>query len=328
LSFEAVHTPVLPEETAALLGAALEAEGVPDGSGALFIDGTLGEGGHSELFLTRFPKLNVIGIDADSKILYAARERLSRFRDRMVFHEGWNDEFFKFYPMDGGAPLPCIILLDLGVSLFHYEKGDRGFSFWTDESLDMRIDTTRGVPASGLLSTLSEAELEKLLRENAEERFARRIAKAIVMERKSAPITRTLDLAELVTAAVPLFARHRRLHPATRTFAALRVAVNGELERLPSLLELAFNTLKPGGRLGVISFHSLEDRIVKNYFRSLTRDCICPPEAPVCVCRGHRLARPITTKPVAPTEAEVAENPPSRSAKLRVIEKVYINRSD
>ena len=316
------HTPVLPAETLSLLGGGLLLSGAETGAGELFVDGTVGEGGHTELFLTRFSALQAIGVDADGAILERARRRLSRFGERAAFHEGWADDFFRLYPVEGAdVPRPGIILLDLGVSLFHYEEGGRGFSFRKDEPLDMRIDTARGESAAELLAALDEAGLERLLRENAEERFSRRIARSLVRARREAAIQTSAALAEIVRAAVPPFARHGRTDPATKTFAALRIAANGELQRLPALLEAAFAVLKPGGRMGVITFHSLEDRIVKNYFRFLAKDCVCPPSEPVCVCRGRRLARLITTKAVPPSDAEVARNPPSRSAKLRVIEK-------
>ncbi|MDR2481933.1 MAG: 16S rRNA (cytosine(1402)-N(4))-methyltransferase RsmH [Spirochaetaceae bacterium] len=317
------HTPVLPEETLYYLSGGLISQGVETGENELFVDGTLGEGGHTELFLSRFPNLRVIGIDADNAIVSVARKRLTRFGERVVFHTGWADDFFRFYPKDSGLLKPGIILLDLGVSLFHYEKGDRGFSFRLDESLDMRIDTTKDMPASDLLASLTEEELVSILFRNAEERYARRIARAITQARETSAINNSGALAEIVYNAVPVFVRHAKTHPATKTFQALRIAVNGELDRLPALLAAAFSALKIGGRLGVISFHSLEDRIVKNFFRDAARDCICPPSAPVCVCRGRRLGRLITPKPVSASEAELIRNPPSRSAKLRVIEKVY-----
>ncbi|MDR2468717.1 MAG: 16S rRNA (cytosine(1402)-N(4))-methyltransferase RsmH [Spirochaetaceae bacterium] len=321
-SFNPCHVPVLATETLETLSGALKLLGNETGEDELFVDGTLGEGGHSERFLTQFPQLRVIGVDADREIMGVARERLTRFGGRIAFHEGWADDFFRYYPVDNAElPRPGMILLDLGVSLFHYEKGGRGFSFRLDESLDMRIDITRGTSAAGLLATLSERALARLLAENSGERFAKRIARALVNARAEAPITSSAVLAEIVSNAVPSFVRHHAIHPATKTFAALRIAVNGELERLPALLDAAFTALKPGGRFGVITFHSLEDRIVKNYFRDLARDCICPPSVPKCVCRGRRLARLITNKPIAPTEAECAQNAPSRSAKLRVVEK-------
>ncbi|MDR0527778.1 MAG: 16S rRNA (cytosine(1402)-N(4))-methyltransferase RsmH [Spirochaetaceae bacterium] len=318
------HKPVLPNETLEFLGGGLLQQGNASGTDELMVDGTLGEGGHSELFLRRFSGLRVVGIDADRVIMESAKQRLSEFGARVLFHEGWADDFFKFYPQENTAfPRPGIILLDLGVSLFHYEKGGRGFSFQSDELLDMRIDTSRGENAAALLNTLNEEELANLLFQNAGERHSRRIARAIIAERQKAPLKNARELARLVCAAVPPPARHRKTHAATKTFAALRIAVNGELERLPALLKTAFSVLKPGGRFGVISFHSLEDRIIKNYFKELAKDCICPPSAPKCVCRGKRLARQITPKGITASKDELSFNPPSRSARLRVVEKIF-----
>jgi 16S rRNA (cytosine1402-N4)-methyltransferase len=236
------------------------------------------------------------------------------------FFQGWADDFFALYPID--VPRPGISLIDWGVSLFHYEKGGRGFSFLQDEVLDMRIDRGRGEPAHAILAKKSEKEIADLLYGNAEERYSRRIARAIVRRREEGPLTTSKQLAELVMRVYPARERHSKRHPATKTFQALRIAVNTELLRLPALLESAFGILEVGGRMGVITFHSLEDRIVKNFFREGAKDCVCPPSAPICNCRGHRLLRLITSKAVSPCETEVADNPPSRSAKLRVVEKV------
>lgn len=337
----AVHTPVLLEETLSFLA--------PKRAGEFMIDGTLGEGGHSEAFLSRFADVRICGIDADTDILAIARERLKRFGDRMMFYSGWSHDFFlalQNQDQNNDAnqnqnkmlfqwPRPDIILLDLGVSLFHYEKGDRGFSFVKDEVLDMRIDAGRedgsGERAADLLARLSEKDLADLLFFNAEERFSRRIAHAIVEARRFSPVTSSALLADIVKGAVPSAYRYGKIHPATKTFQALRIAVNGELENLPRLLQMAFAVLKSGGRMGVISFHSLEDRIVKNFFRELAR--LKEPEeiekiGKIGESEGKRGSAPIikcrlaTKKPLAPTEDEMKRNPPSRSAKLRVVEKV------
>jgi 16S rRNA (cytosine1402-N4)-methyltransferase len=322
---------VLPEETVELLSGGFRVFGNENGQDILMIDSTLGEGGHSEAFLTKFPCINVIGIDADENILAVAKDRLAHFGNRVSFFHGWSDDFFALYPTNAAANAasarPDIILIDLGVSLFHYRKGGRGFSFLSDEVLDMRIDRGRGEAAHVILNKKSEKEIADLLFNNAQERYSRRIARAIVKRRAECPVTTAKQLAELVFGAYPARERggrrgHPRVHPATKTFQALRIAVNDELSRLPALLERAFSVLKLGGRMGVITFHSLEDRIVKNFFREGAKDCVCPPSAPICNCRGHRLMRLITHKAVAPSEAAAADNPPSRSAKLRVIEKV------
>jgi 16S rRNA (cytosine1402-N4)-methyltransferase len=284
------------------------------------VDATLGEGGHSRLFLSRFPDLRVIGIDADREIQERAREGLGEFGDRIRFYTAWSQEFFARYPPD--LERPDSILIDLGVSLYHYERGGRGFSFRKDEVLDMRIDRDRGQGAAELLARISEGDLADLLYANAEERFSRRIARAITEARRRGALTGSAALAGIVEQAVPPAYRHGPVHPATRTFQALRIAVNGELSRLEELLEAALGVLKPRGRMGVISFHSLEDRVVKNFFRERGRDCTCPPNEPICSRYGERRrVNLLTRKPVAPGEDEVRNNPPSRSAKLRVVEK-------
>jgi 16S rRNA (cytosine1402-N4)-methyltransferase len=309
---EFVHTPVLPEETIQWLA--------PRGKGELMVDATLGEGGHSYAFLSRFPDLHIIGIDADPDILEAARGRLGVFGERVHYYRGWSQDFFAEFPRD--IKRPNTILIDLGVSLFHYEKGGRGFSFRKDEALDMRIDTGRGLSAAELVARLSEKDLADLLYRNGEERYSRRIARAITEARSRSALTSSAVLAGIVERAVPPWYRRGPGHPATRTFQALRIAVNGELDRLPDLLEAALGSLEAGGRMGVISFHSLEDRIVKNFFREKNKDCTCPPETPICRCGGRRLVRLLARKGICPGEDEIKNNPPSRSARLRVVEKI------
>ena len=284
------------------------------------VDATVGEGGHLYAFLSQFPELRAIGIDADPEILKTARERLGGFGERVQFYSGWSHDFFAEYP--GEYKRPDTILIDLGISLFHYEKSGRGFSFRYDEKLDMRIDESSGISAAELIARLSEKDLADLLFANAEERYSRRIARAIGEAKSSGAINSSAVLAEIVERAVPPVYRHGPIHPATRTFQALRIAVNGELSRLEGLLEAAFRVLEPAGRLGVISFHSLEDRIVKNFFREKNRDCICPPEAPICKCRGQRALTMLTRKGVSPGEEEIRKNPPSRSARFRAVEKI------
>ena len=307
-----VHNPVLLAETLHYLA--------PKGDNALMVDATLGEGGHSYAFLSQFPTLRVIGVDADPVIQEVARKRLSLFGDRIHFYSGWSHIFFAEYPTE--IKRPDIILIDLGISLFHYEKSGRGFSFRKDELLDMRLDPHFGPSAADLVMQLPEGELADLIYENGEERYSRRIARAIVEARKRSKIETTDGLAALIERAVPASYRHGPIHPATRTFQALRIAVNGELSRLESLLDSALHVLENGGRLGVITFHSLEDRIVKNFFRMQNKDCTCPPEAPICTCKGQRAVALVTKKPVVPGLDEIRSNPPSRSAKLRVVEKV------
>jgi 16S rRNA (cytosine1402-N4)-methyltransferase len=316
---EVIHTPVLLEETIKYLA--------PRKSGELMVDATIGEGGHSYAFLNQFPALKVIGIDADPEILKIAEQRLESFGERIQFYSGWSHDFFAEYPEK--YKRPDTILLDLGISLYHYEKSGRGFSFRYDEKLDMRIDTSSGFSASELISRLSEKELADLLYANAGERHSRRIARAVAEAKRFSQVTSSVVLSEIIERAVPKEASMRRkeahsspIHPATRTFQALRIAVNGELSRLEDLLTAAFRVLEPGGRLGVISFHSLEDRIVKNFFRGKNRDCICPPEAPICKCGGQRELTILTGKGLSPGEEEIRKNPPSRSARFRAAEKI------
>jgi 16S rRNA (cytosine1402-N4)-methyltransferase len=309
---EIVHTPVLLEETIKYLA--------PRKAGELMIDSTVGEGGHLHSFLSQFPELKAIAIDADAEIIKIARERLSPFGERVQFYNGWSHDFFAEYP--GKYKRPDTILMDLGVSLYHYEKSGRGFSFRYDEKLDMRIDTSTGLSAAELIERLSEKDLADLIYTNSGERYSRRIAKAVREAKAGGMLTSTALLAEIIESAVPPAYRYGPMHSATKTFMALRIAVNGELSRLADLLEAAFRILEPGGRRGVITFHSLEDRIVKNFFREKNRDCICPPEAPICKCGGQRELMILTKKGICAGEEETRKNPASRSARFRAVEKI------
>ncbi|MBR6583709.1 MAG: 16S rRNA (cytosine(1402)-N(4))-methyltransferase RsmH [Treponema sp.] len=313
---EIVHTPVLLNECLDYLspiGESFE-------KNALMIDSTLGEGGHSFNFLSKFENLKIVGLDADKVIQAKARERLSCFGQRMNFFNGWFNDFYANYPSE--YEKPDLILFDLGISVFHYEKSDRGFSFRYDEKLDMRLNAESEKSASDLVNELSETELADMIYLYGEEKLSRRIAKAIVDARSGGKIESSKALAEIIWNCVPANYRYGQIHPATRTFQALRIAVNGELKRLPKALSDAFACLKPGGKMGVITFHSLEDRIVKNYFRNLGKQCVCPPEVAVCRCGGSECAEILTRKPICPTEEEIKANSPSRSAKLRVIRKI------
>lgn len=306
-----IHVPVLLEETLRVLG---------DGEPRLLLDCTLGEGGHSKAFLERFPDLRVIGLDADPDAQARARERLAGFGQRVEFVGGYFDEYLE---KDAGEERrPDIVLMDLGISMFHYELSSRGFSFRRDEALDMRLDPRSGESASDILAGRREEELADIIYRYGEERYSRRIARAIVAVRSRGRIGTAKALADLVWGAVPPEARRGRLHPATRTFQALRIAVNDELGRLGRGLSGAARRLKVGGRLGVISFHSLEDGMVKRAFRELCRACVCPPEIARCQCGGMSSFESLTGKPVSAGEAELAANPPSRSAKLRAVRKL------
>ena len=313
---EIVHTPVLLNECLDYLSPV----GESFEKNALMIDSTLGEGGHSFNFLSKFENLKIVGLDADKVIQAKAKERLSCFGDRMNFFNGWFNDFYANYPSE--YEKPNLILFDLGISVFHYEKSDRGFSFRYDEKLDMRLNAESEKSAADLVNELSETELADMIYLYGEEKLSRRIAKAIVDARSGGKIESSKALAEIIWNCVPANYRYGQIHPATRTFQALRIAVNGELKRLPKALSDAFACLKPGGKMGVITFHSLEDRIVKNYFRNLGKQCVCPPEVAVCRCGGSECAELLTRKPICPTEEEIKANSPSRSAKLRVIRKI------
>ncbi|MCQ2573800.1 MAG: 16S rRNA (cytosine(1402)-N(4))-methyltransferase RsmH [Treponema sp.] len=313
---EIVHTPVLLNECLSYLSPV----GEPFEAHALMVDSTLGEGGHTSNFLAKFPTLSVIGLDADKVIQARAKERLAPFGDRMNF---FNGNFSDFYADAKERKVcPDIILFDLGISVFHYERSKRGFSFRYDEELDMRINPAVGESAADLVNNLPEEKLADLIYLYGEEKLSRRIARAICEARQGGKISSSKALGDIIWNCVPANYRYGNIHPATRTFQALRIAVNGELTRLPKALHNAFNCLNAGGKMGVITFHSLEDRIVKNYFRNLGKQCVCPPERAICNCGGKQCAEILTRKPVGPTEEEIKMNSPSRSAKLRVIRKI------
>jgi len=320
---EIVHTPVLLNECLDYLSPV----GEPFENDAYMIDSTLGEGGHSNAFLSKYSGLHIIGLDADKNIQARAKERLSKFAEegRMRFFNGWFNDFYSNF--DEQTDLtegkhPNLILFDLGISVYHYERSGRGFSFRYDEPLDMRLNFEEGESAADIVNTWKEEELANMIYLYSDEKMSRRIAKAICEARNLGKIESSKALAEIIYNSVPGNYRHGNIHPATRTFQALRIAVNSELRRLPEAIHDAFNILEVGGKLGVITFHSLEDRIVKNYFRNLGKQCVCPPEQAICNCGGKPCAEILTKKPIDPTEQEVKENSPSRSAKLRVVRKL------
>jgi len=315
---EYMHTPVMRNECLDLLASRNKND--------LFVDANTGEGGHSLAFLSGFPGLKMVCIDADGVILDIAKKRLEQFKDRVYFYNGWSFNFFTEYPSE--LKRPDIILFDLGVSSYHYKVSGKGFSFDKDEFLDMRISAEDSLTAAELIARLPEKELADLIYNNSGERYSRRIASLIVTERQKAAVTTTSALADLINRAVPASYQYGPINPATRTFQALRIAVNGELSKLHALLEAAFRVLEPGGRLGVISFHSLEDKIVKNFIRTMNKNCICPPEAPICRCSGVRSVNVLTKKGITPSKDEIERNPPSRSARLRVVEKILDGDDD
>lgn len=305
------HTSVMLSETLSFLA--------PRKDGELMIDATLGEGGHTEAFLERFQTLSVIGLDADPVIQARARERLSRFEGRMDFYLGYYDGFFESCAQNGKHF--DTVLFDLGISMFHFEGSARGFSFRKDEELDMRLSPNAERSAKDLVNTEKEEDLANIIFNYGEERYSRRIAKAIVEARKKAKIYGSTELAEIIYKAVPADYRHGRVHPATKTFQALRIAVNSELERIQRSLEFALDALNDDGRIGVITFHSLEDRIVKQFFKEKNKACTCGPEKPICTCGGKRVVEILTRKALLPSEAEISRNSASRSAKFRVVRK-------
>jgi 16S rRNA (cytosine1402-N4)-methyltransferase len=307
------HTPVLLEPVVALLGSA-ERE-------FFLVDATLGEGGHAEAMLSAYPGLRLAGVEADAEVREIARRRLERFGERVEIYGEWFDEFFRAFSVRFSRR-PDRIFFDLGISMHHFTRSGRGFSFQREEPLDMRIRQDEERTAADLVNQAPAEDLEKLIREYGEERLAARIARAIARERSSRPIRTSRELAQVIWNAVPAGYRHGRIHPATRTFQALRIAVNDELGRLERALEDAFRLLAVEGRIGVIAFHSLEDRIVKHFFRQKNRTCTCPPELPVCRCGGKREAILLTPKPLSASEEEKRDNPASRSAHLRVVQKV------
>ncbi len=303
-----VHQPVLLAEVLAYL--------VPPADGGTMIDATLGQGGHAEAFLLRYPRLVLIGVDADPAVLETARARLRPFGDRARLVNGWFGSFLSSFDREQA---PDLILMDLGVSRFHYEAAGRGFSFDREEPLDMRLSPDLPISASDIVNSWAPVDIADILFRYGEERFSRAIASRIARERAKRPIETSALLASVVAAAVP--GGRRRIHPATRTFQALRIAVNRELEQLEQGLRAVPRLLPAGGRVGVISFHSLEDRMVKTFFREKSRECTCPPEWPICQCGGKAELRLVTRKPAVASDEEVARNPASRSARLRVAEK-------
>jgi 16S rRNA (cytosine1402-N4)-methyltransferase len=308
------HVPVLAEEVMSMLSPA---------PGSLQIDATLGGGGHTERILEATdPDGKLLGLDADAAAIERVRRRLARFGDRLVLRQANFRELGAVAPAAGFAVADGC-LFDLGLSSYQLGDAGRGFGIRTGGPLDMRFDPSRGVPAADLLATLDVDGLTALFRRYGEEPNARRIARAVVEARRTSPLSTAEELAALVERVSPGNPRvRRRIHPATRVFQALRIAVNDELDALQAGLAAAVDLLRPGGRLVVLSYHSLEDRIVKRFLAAERRGCVCPPEAPVCVC-GHQPRLRLVTRPsLVPSGAEVAANPRARSARLRAAERL------
>ena len=291
-------------------------------SGGIYVDGTVGGGGHAERILDGCaPDGVLLGFDQDAEALAAAGRRLARFGDRCRLFRR-NFALLGETLAELGIAAIDGLLLDLGVSSHQLDSAERGFSFQQDAPLDMRMDREASCTAADLVNDLPEEELSRIIREYGEERWARRIAAAIVRARQAAPLARTGELAAVVSGAIPRALQEERIHPATRTFQALRIAVNDELGSLERGLAAGLERLSPGGRVVVISFHSLEDRIVKSRFRERARGCICPRQIPYCVCGQLPQLRILTSKPVTAGNAEVTANPRARSAKLRAAERI------
>ena len=308
----APHRPVLLKETMEFL--------VPE-RGGLFVDCTVGLGGHSEAILKFSARTRVVGMDLDPSALAYARQRLAPFGERFQAFQANFRELADVLSRAGEHDTDGI-LVDLGVSSLQFDSPERGFSFRFDAPLDMRMDPTSGATAADLLQQLPESEIARIIFEFGEERHSRRIARRIVERREQGkPVTTTKELADLVMSAVG-GRKQDQIHPATRTFQALRIAVNDELEGLGDFVELAVDLLAADGRFVGISFHSLEDRILKQELRRLSGHCQCPPRLPVCSCGAKELVEILTRRPVAPSAREIEENPRARSAKLRACRKL------
>ncbi|MEY8403637.1 16S rRNA (cytosine(1402)-N(4))-methyltransferase RsmH [Oscillospiraceae bacterium 44-34] len=309
---EFTHRPVLLDECVEALNIR------PDG---VYLDGTLGRAGHSREIVRRLTAGRLICVDRDQAALDAARERLAPWLDRVTLV---HSNFDRVDDILDELSLPAVdgMLFDLGVSSPQLDDGSRGFSYMAGAPLDMRMDREEGLTAAGVVNAWSQEELRRIISQYGEERYAPQIAGAIVRHRTDKPIETTLELVEIIKSAMPGKALREKQHPAKRTFQAIRIAVNDELSSVDRMLQRAVPRLRPGGRLAVITFHSLEDRIVKTGLAGFARGCTCPPDFPVCVCGRTPDIRLVNRKPVLPSKEEIEENPRARSAKLRVAEKL------
>mgnify|MGYP004636496989 FL=1 len=290
----------------------------PDG---IYVDGTLGLGGHSEQILKRLTTGRLIGIDRDESAIRRTGERLKAYSDKMTLVHGNFCDVAQILD-ELGIDAVDGMLFDLGVSSPQLDESERGFSYMNDAPLDMRMDNTSSLTAWNVVNDWDEAELVRILRDFGEERYARRIASRIAERRAEKPIETTLELVDIIRSAMPAAALREKQHPAKRSFQAVRIAVNDELGAVDQMMKTAPDKLKPHGRLCVISFHSLEDRIVKTGIAARENGCTCPREAPICVCGFKQTLKSVHRKPIVPGEDELNENPRARSAKLRVAEKV------
>lgn len=287
----------------------------------IYVDCTLGGGGHSSFILKDLsPKGRLIGIDQDMEAINAAKERLKAYENVTYVNDNFKN--IKYILQNLNIDKVDGILADLGVSSYQLDNAERGFSYMNDAPLDMRMNRDERVSAYEVVNTYSEADLEKVIRDYGEEKFARRIASFIVERRKVKNIETTFELVDVIKAAIPAKARREGPHPAKRTFQAIRIEVNKELEILGKFVEDAAEMMNSQGRIAIITFHSLEDRIIKTKFRQLENPCTCPSEFPVCQCGKKPIVKIITKKPIEPADEEIEVNPRSRSAKLRVAEKL------
>ena len=306
------HIPVLLKEC--IDGLNIKPEGT-------YVDGTLGRAGHSKEIVKRLTTGKLIAIDRDMKAIEEARENLKEYKDKIIYvHSNFSRigeilDDLSIDKVDG-------MLFDLGVSSPQLDDASRGFSYMSDGPLDMRMDESSPLTACDIVNGWSEGELKRILFDYGEERYAPRIARAIVKKREEKKIETTLELVEIIKSALPAQALREKQHPAKRTFQAIRIAVNEELTSISKLLDTAMDRLNEGGRIAVISFHSLEDRIVKSAIASKEKGCTCPPEFPVCTCGFVQTMRSVNRKPILPTKEELERNPRSRSAKLRIAERI------
>lgn len=306
------HVPVLLNEC--IEGLAIKQNGI-------YLDGTLGGGGHSLAIVSKLEKGRLVAIDRDEEAISAAKARLKEFENKITYvHDDFKNavnvlDEIGIDRLDG-------VLLDLGVSSYQLDNAERGFSYMKDAPLDMRMDRSAGASAYDLVNNLSAEELTKILYEYGEEKLAPRIAQRIVTARANGTINTTAELSKIVENAYPTATRWKFGHPAKRTFQAIRIAVNGELMNLGECVEGLAKRLNVGGRIAIITFHSLEDRIIKNAFRKLSTGCTCPPDFPICVCGNKEIVKTLTKKPLTASESELKENPRAESAKLRIVEKI------